>query len=476
MKSFSRRHLPLFAVLAIIVAGAALAHGGYIDPTYLAAAPLLFPIGNLSTDVPAAKLLRAAAGKREELVKAMSAIAAAVPDGGVLSAEQQASLDKHILDLKGLDGDIVRLQATVEALRNSVDVGKIIGTRPNVLDDPKRGFSSMGDFATSVYRASPVGGQSVDERLRIVAGATTYGSEGTGMDGGYLVPTEFATEIAKLSLDHDNLLTRTDQVPVSGNSITFPSDESTPWGTDGIRAYWAAEAAAATQTKPKIKPNTMRLNKLFGLVPITDELLADSQALTAFITSGLARSIKWKTNDALVNGTGAGTPLGILNGGGLVVIAKEGGQAASTVLPLNIAKMYAAMPGDYLAQAEWLITPDALPAVMTLTLGNYPLWVPPTAGFAAAPGGFLFGKPIGLSQSAAAFSSQGDIVFTNFKAYRTISKDGVQIAQSMHLYFDTDETAFRATFRLDGQPTFKAPIVQAKGVQNLSPYIALGAR
>jgi HK97 family phage major capsid protein len=122
----------------------------------------------------------------------------------------------------------------------------------------------MGDFAASVYRATPVGGQSVDERLRIGAGATTYGSEGTGMDGGYLVPTEFATEIAKLSLDHDNFLTRTDQVPVSGNSITFPSDETTPWGTNGVRAYWAAEAAAATQTKPKIKPNTMRLNKLFG--------------------------------------------------------------------------------------------------------------------------------------------------------------------------------------------------------------------
>jgi hypothetical protein len=52
----------------------------------------------------------------------------------------------------------------------------------------------------------------------------------------------------------------------------------------------------------------------------------------------------------------------------------------------------------------------------------------------------------------------------------------VQIAESMHLYFDADSTAFRATFRLDGQPTFKQAITQARGAQNLSPYVTLQAR
>jgi hypothetical protein len=75
-----------------------------------------------------------------------------------------------------------------------------------------------------------------------------------------------------------------------------------------------------------------------------------------------------------------------------------------------------------------------------------------------------------------AFTSQGDINFVNFKAYRTISKDGVQIAESMHLYFDADSTAFRATFRVDGQPTFKQSIAQARGAQALSPYVTLQAR
>jgi HK97 family phage major capsid protein len=258
--------------------------------------------------------------------------------------------------------------------------------------------------------------------------------------------------------------------------MTFPSDETTPWGSNGVRVYWAAEAAAATATKPIIKPNTMRLNKLFGLVPVSDEMLADSPAISAYLTGLLGRSIKWKANDAIVNGTGAGQPLGFANGAALAVVNKEAAQAANTIVAANVAKMYAAMPVDYLSGAVWIVAPDALPQIMTMTLGNQLVWTPPQSGFVNAPGGFLFGKPVIPSQTAKALSAQGDIYFVNFKAYRTISKDGVQIAQSMHLYFDADSTAFRATFRLDGQPAFKASITQARGAQALSPYVTLQNR
>jgi hypothetical protein len=46
----------------------------------------------------------------------------------------------------------------------------------------------------------------------------------------------------------------------------------------------------------------------------------------------------------------------------------------------------------------------------------------------------------------------------------------------MHLYFDADLTAFRTTFRMDGQSKIAAPISPAKGATTMSPYIQLGAR
>lgn len=419
------------------------------------------------------KAVRALQEKRAKLIEASTAITVAADE--TLTAEQKKTIDDNLAQVAAYDEDIKRLNTLADAMR-SVE-GSIVETRPNMADDPKRGFTDFSDFAQAVRNAS-LGNRAVDDRLLIGAAApgATFGNENVGTDGGYLVPTEFAREITKLSLDSDAFLPRCDSLPVSGNSVTFPSDETTPWGTNGIRVYWAAEAAQATATKPIIKPNTMRLNKLFGLVPVTDELLADSPAVAGYLTSMLGRSIKWKVNDAIVNGTGAGQPMGFSNGPALVVIAKEAAQAANTLLPANVAKMYAAMPADYLAGAEWIIAPDVLPLLMTMTLGNNAIWTPPMAGFPNAPGGFLFGKPITFSQTNKALSAQGDIYFVNFKAYRVISKDGVQIAESMHLYFDADSTAYRATFRVDGQPTLKAAIVQARGAQNLSPYVTLQAR
>ncbi|MGE5467287.1 MAG: phage major capsid protein, partial [Ignavibacteria bacterium] len=342
--------------------------------------------------------------------------------------------------------------------------------------DPRRGFQSFGEFAQTV-RAAGLHGGSRDERLVIGAAApSTYGSEGTGADGGYLVPPEFARDIFTLSLTEDSLLPMTDSIDVGGNSMVFPKDETTPWGTDGVRAYWQAEAAAATATKPKFGTSTLRLHKLMALVPLTDELIADTNALEGYLPGKVADSIRWKTNEAILNGNGAGQPQGAFASGAIQVIAKESGQAANTVDTKNILKMIASLPPGSFPRSFWLITPDALPAVFGLTLGNYPIYMAP-GDAKNNPYGMLMGRPILVSQHAAAFSSQGDIALVDMKYYRTITKAaGMETATSMHLYFDADATAFRTTFRVDGQPKITAPITQAKGSNKLSPFVLLGAR
>jgi hypothetical protein len=91
---------------------------------------------------------------------------------------------------------VKRLKALIEAERGAPVAGTILETRPNVLDDPKRGFKHFGDFAMSVRRANPEISGEVDDRLRPQAATpgATYSNENGGADGGYLVPTEFAKE------------------------------------------------------------------------------------------------------------------------------------------------------------------------------------------------------------------------------------------------------------------------------------------
>ena len=53
--------------------------------------------------------------------------------------------------------------------------------------------------------------------------------------------------------------------------------------------------------------------------------------------------------------------LGSSANGALVTITKEVGQAASTFVAANAAKMFARMPGPYLNGAVWLVNPEILP-------------------------------------------------------------------------------------------------------------------
>jgi len=343
--------------------------------------------------------------------------------------------------------------------------------------DEKRGFKSFGEFAHAVQVASS-GRNAIDERLSLMAAApSTFGNEATGADGGFLVPPEFSRQIFTLSLTEDSLLPLTDNIEISSNSMVFPKDETTPWGTDGVRAYWQAEATAATATKPKLGTSILRLQKLMALVPLSDELLADTSALDSYLPGKVADSIRWKVNEALLFGTGHGQPLGCFSSAAYLMQVKDGSQAASTLSLANIANMVARLiPGCY-PRSVWLITPDALPSLFGLTLGNYPIYLPVNQGAQGSPYGTLMGRPIMVSQHAPAFSAQGDISLIDPTYIRSITKaGGIQTATSIHLYFDADATAFRATFRVDAQPKIAAPVSQAKGSKTLSAFIQLEAR
>lgn len=428
------------------------------------------------------KQLRALMERKQKALAAAKAITAqAESEKRELTDEERTQFDAHATQIETLNGDISRQQALIaaEASMAGVDLNTpITGGAPAAEQDPRRGFRSFGEFAAVVRTAGQPGGMGVqDERLRMMAAApSTYGNESVGADGGYLVPPEFAQSIYTHSLENDSLLPLTDNNPVSGNGMTFPKDETTPWGSDGIRAYWEAEAAVATATKPKLGISQQRLHKLFALVPVTDELMADALTLTGYLERKMGESIRWKSNDALFNGTGAGQPLGILQAPAKVSVAKEGSQTADTIVVQNVAKMFARMLTSSLRNSVWMINSDALPQIITMVLNNYPIYMAP-GGLPNAPAGTLLGRPIMLSDHCKTVGDQGDIALVDWKQYRTITKrTGIEMATSMHLYFDAGATAFRATFRIDGAPSFSSPVTPANGSNTRSAFVFLDER
>lgn len=424
------------------------------------------------------------ARKATEVKSARAVTDKATIEARDLTTEEQATFDKHSATIQSLNASIEREQMLAnEEASITLPAASIISVSENIEADPQRGFKQFGDFAMAVKSAGIDKYAALDKRLVIGAAVPgTAANEGSGVDGGFTIPPAYASTIFQLSLLDDAFLPMTDQTTVTGNGMVFPKDETTPWGTNGVRAYWQAEATAATATKPVFGTQAMRLHKLMALAPVTNELLDDSSALGSYLAPLMGRSITWKTNEAILFGTGAGQPLGVFTNAGntgscAIVQAKESGQATMTLNSLNVYNMIARIiPGSY-AKCYWLITPDLLPLLFTMTLGNYPIYIPASGGVQGNPYGTLAGRPVIVSQHVPAASSQGDLSLADFSYYRTITKAaGVSIEQSMHLYFDADATAFRATFRIDGAQKIVAPITQAKGTKTLSPFIQLQGR
>jgi HK97 family phage major capsid protein len=262
--------------------------------------------------------------------------------------------------------------------------------------------------------------------------------------------------------------------------MTFPKDETTPWGTNGVRAYWQGEAGGGTTSKPNFGAAALRLKKLMALVPVSDEMLDDTNALGSYLPKKVASSIQWKRNEAILFGSGNGLPQGAMNSGAVITVPKDSGQSTLTLSATNLANMIARLPEGSFKNAVWIVNNDVLPALFTLSLGNYPIYLPLGGGngsMQGSPYGTLLGRPVIVSQHANTFSSQGDVMLVDLSYYQTITKvGGVQMATSMHLYFDADATAFRTTFRMDGQSKISAAIAPAKGTNKLSPFVQLGAR
>ncbi|SDR47136.1 phage major capsid protein [Paraburkholderia tuberum] len=432
------------------------------------------------------KNLRELQARKAKHVGAMRAITdKAAAEDRDLNDDEVAEFEAERSRLAGVSAAIDREQLLIEAERGvtiSAAAGATITVSENIESDPRRGFASFGEFAAAV-RGAANKNAAADQRLTIGAAAPasgSYANEGSGADGGFAIPPQFSADIWNMSLGEGSLIPMTDNTEVSGNGMAFPKDETTPWGGSGVQAYWQNEAAAANATKPMLGLDTLRLHKLMALVPVTDELLADGVALGSYLSQIAPDRIMWKANEAILFGTGAGQPFGCLNAKALVVVAKETGQGTGTIEQMNISKMRSRLKTGELKNAVWIGNPDILPPLESMTVGQIPIFLPPGTGI--RDGGYdgtLNGRPLILSEHAAALGSQSDLSLVSLKGYRTITKaGGIETATSMHLYFDADLTAFRFMFRIDGQPIIKAPITPpaGKSTNSRSYFVTLGAR
>lgn len=396
------------------------------------------------------------------------------------------SIDAEIAQAGFFDGArAASAQATATATAQAVEATKpVIDTEAVKKVTP---FKSLGEQLQAVANAAIAkqNGGAIHPGLAEIQAAASGLSEGVQSDGGFLVQTDFTSELMVEVHKAAMLAGLTDTTPIGANANGLRQnviDETSRangsrWG--GVQAYWTGEAAALTASKPKFRQMELNLQKLTGLYYATDEELKDASALEDTCTKAFAEEFSFKIDDAIIRGTGAGMPLGILGHAGTVSVAKEGGQNAATILKQNVEKMYARMGAAWLPGAQWFINQDCWTQLFELSVavgvGGVPLFIPSNS-LAGAPNGTLLGKPINPIEQCETLGTVGDIIFGNFGQYKMIEKGGLEAASSIHVLFLTDETTFRFILRTDGQPKRNAAVTPYKGSATQSPFITLATR
>jgi len=347
-------------------------------------------------------------------------------------------------------------------------------------------FSSFGAQVSAIMRASLPGG-TVDPRLRITAAATGLG-ETIPSDGGFLIQSDYSAELLEDVFETAILASKPRRIPISGNSnaTTINGFDETSRATGsrhgGVQVYWINEADAVTPSKPKFRQVELKLKKVAGLVYLTGEMMDDSSVLESECKSAFTSEMGFALDDVIINGTGAGQPLGILNAGSLVSVAKETGQAAATILPENIMKMRSRLFASSRSNSVWLINQNIEPQLHSMALsvgtGGAPIYLPAN-GLSGLPYDTLYGRPVIPIEQCATLGTAGDIILGDFeRGYILADKGGIKTDMSIHVAFLTDQQCFRFILRIDGQPIRAKELTPKNGGSSStqSHFIALASR
>lgn len=330
-------------------------------------------------------------------------------------------------------------------------------------------------------------------------------NEAVPSEGGFLVSTDSSEKIYQRTYLTGEITRRCQRQPISANSnrlkLRVVDEDSRADGSrmGGVLAFWANEADTYMYSRPKFREIELFLNKLTALVFATDELLADAAALEAWIMNNMPTELAFRVEDAIFLGTGAGQPAGIFNSQAFLSLSP--GSTATVVNTTDVLAMWARFwhpgllnhiasqssenltagaPGG-LPAAAWFIDQTVIPQLFQMQMAGTAgsavilLYHPPGSNPLYGPYGELLGLPVIPTEHNAVLGTVGDIVLADMSQVLLADKGAPQVAASMHVRFVQGEMAFRFTYRVDAQTTWKKPLTPKNGGSTLSPFVGLAS-
>lgn len=281
---------------------------------------------------------------------------------GTMSEADAKAYNKMIVDIDSITQNIERLQRQNE------------GNRELIRPELKNNFGD--DFMKhSTVKSFGLAGENYHRKFfdEVRAGFETafnYLNEGNDGQGGFLVPTEFHDEIIS-RLKNENVLR------LIGRVVETQNDRAVAIQATAPSANFVAEGATIPFSTETFEQKTLKAYKLAAGISVSNELLEDSfYDVEEHLNIEFSKAVGSREEDAFLNGTGTGEPLGILPtlaADSATTITTAGANIAAD----DIINLCYGLERPYRKNACWLMSDSTLAAVRKLkdsTL-NY-IWQP----------------------------------------------------------------------------------------------------
>lgn len=293
------------------------------------------------------------------------------------------------------------------------------------------------------------------QKLQILA-------EGTGADGGFLVPAEFANMIVEDVRDQNVMRQLASVMTTQSNSVHIPSLISRP------KANWRAEKAVKSTSTATFAENILTPYSLASIVPLSNELVADAKqgvggSIVNYIAGLISTSLSEAEEKAFWTGSGSGQPTGVDGGGYTLRTVAAGAGASDTQRADALISAYHNTPQGYRNKAVWVANMGTLGEIGRLKDGQQRYLLTDLAG---SPTQLIKGRPV----YECNYLAGGTALFGDFSYYQIADREGISVRVSDEATvagssaFEKNLTYVRVEKRVDAELLLPAAVTKVTGL------------
>ena len=375
--------------------------------------------------------------KRNKLVGMMDAfLDTHTTDKGTLSAEDDKTY-------KDMETEVAQLTDSIHRMERREEIEAEL-SKPTSKPLTGKPMKADGDKAVKTGRASDEYKKALLQAMRTnFRQINNVLQEGIDPQGGYLVPDEYDKRLI-------DILTEENVMRTLGTNITTSGEHKINIAATKPAAAWIEEGGTLTFGDATFDQIILDAHKLHVAIKVTKELLYDNAFnLENYILTQFGKALSNAEEDAFINGTGVGQPLGILaeTGGAQVGVTSA---SSTKVTADEIINLVYSLKRPYRKNAVFLANDVCVAELRKLkdNNGQY-LWQP---SLQAGEPDRVLGYKVYTSPYFPVPTAGGTAVaFGDFSYYNIGDRGTRSFAELKELFAGNGMIGFVAKERVDGK-------------------------